>query len=206
MKHLNPYNIFENSQEEPKYSEFPTTENEIHKLCKYYKIKNYTINKDLSIDVEGKVILKEKKLEYLPLNFNFINGDFIINDNNLKSLKGSPNKINGTFRISNNNTEIDSFEYTKVIDEDLLCTNCGIRTLKNFPIVNRFIFIQRNPIFSLIHPFINKNNKNKLIQEFNHYRITDGEIVYKDRLEMFCGDCDLEMPLILNIKRFYKIV
>lgn len=33
------------------------TEQEIHNICKKLKIKNYTINSDGSIDVDGDVIL-----------------------------------------------------------------------------------------------------------------------------------------------------
>jgi hypothetical protein len=35
---------------------------EIHKICKKYGIKNYTINDDLSIDVDGHVDLSSTNL------------------------------------------------------------------------------------------------------------------------------------------------
>jgi ribosome-interacting GTPase 1 len=45
-------------------------EQEIHDICKEYKIKNYTINSNGSIDVNGNVRLSCQALSYIPLNFN----------------------------------------------------------------------------------------------------------------------------------------
>jgi len=42
------------------------TDKEIHKICKEYGIKNYTINTDGSIDVDGYVNLSKKRLTKLP--------------------------------------------------------------------------------------------------------------------------------------------
>ena len=66
---------------------------EIDKLCKMYNIKNYTINEDGSIDVDGNVDLINKGLTKLPLKFNKVNGSFHCNGNNLTTLKGSPKYV-----------------------------------------------------------------------------------------------------------------
>ena len=55
---------------------------DIHKICEKYDIKNYTINGDGSIDVDGDVDLWNKGLDELPLKFNNISGDFICSLNN----------------------------------------------------------------------------------------------------------------------------
>jgi len=44
-------------------------DNEIHYICQEYKIKNYTINPDNTIDVNGSVFLYDRKLKKLPLTF-----------------------------------------------------------------------------------------------------------------------------------------
>ena len=44
----------------------------IEEICKKYNIKNYTINPDGSIDVDGYVILSSKGIDKLPLNFKYI--------------------------------------------------------------------------------------------------------------------------------------
>ena len=52
------------------------SENEIHRICKEYGIKNYTINPDGSIDVNGNVSLSNNELTELLLKFNIIEGFF----------------------------------------------------------------------------------------------------------------------------------
>jgi hypothetical protein len=71
--------------------------NSIHDICKQYKIENYTINDDGSIDVDGDVGLFDRGLTELPLRFNRVTGSFDCNFNKLTSLKGSPRWIGGYF-------------------------------------------------------------------------------------------------------------
>jgi len=92
MKHIKPYEIFESAS-----PNFPTTREEVIEVCERYRIKNYTINDDLSIDVDGDVYLVDKGLEYLPLKFNYVSGNFVCSDNKLKTLEGSPQTVGGYF-------------------------------------------------------------------------------------------------------------
>ena len=55
--------------------------------CEKYRIKNYTINDDGSIDVNGNVYLDGQKLTELPLNFNKVMGSLYCPYNKLKTLK-----------------------------------------------------------------------------------------------------------------------
>ena len=71
--------------------------NSINELCKQYNIKNYTINPDGSIDVDGDVDLSGCDLTELPLVFNKVTGYFLCDDNNLTSLKGCPRWVGGYF-------------------------------------------------------------------------------------------------------------
>ena len=48
----------------------------IEEICKEYCIKNYTINDDNSIDVEGDIVLRSLKLTKFPLTFNKVGGSF----------------------------------------------------------------------------------------------------------------------------------
>jgi hypothetical protein len=75
---------------------------DIHSLCKKYDIRNYTINDDGSIDVDGNVNLYDKKLIELPLKFGKVGGDFYCHYNNLTSLEGSPREVGGDFYCSEN--------------------------------------------------------------------------------------------------------
>ena len=52
------------------------TDKEIHEICEEYGIKNYTINSDGAIDVDGEVYLSNMELTKLPIKFNNVSGDF----------------------------------------------------------------------------------------------------------------------------------
>jgi hypothetical protein len=72
-------------------------------ICKKYGIKNYTINDDGSIDVNGNVDLYYMELTELPLVFNRVNGYFRCSYNKLTTLEGCPKWISGNFSCSYNN-------------------------------------------------------------------------------------------------------
>src|SRR5574344_993194 len=97
MKHLRKYKLFESNTE-------------IDKICLKYDIKNYTINSDNSVDVDGNVYFWNKKLESIPLNFNIVNGYFSCYDNNLTSLKGCPVRVGNYFSCHSN--ELTSLQYS----------------------------------------------------------------------------------------------
>ena len=79
-------------------------------ICKRYRIKNYTINPDGSIDVNGNVNLSWYKLTELPLVFNRVTGWFNCDFNQLTTLKGSPRWVGGWFSCSNN--QLTSLEFS----------------------------------------------------------------------------------------------
>ena len=67
----------------------------IEEWLKKYSITKYTINKDLTIDVNGDVYIDKYKEDTLPdyIQFYNVKGKFVIvGANNLKSLRGCPNK------------------------------------------------------------------------------------------------------------------
>ena len=51
----------------------------IDDICKKYKITNYIINPDKTIDVDGDVTLSFSYLSKLPLKFNKVSGNFLCN-------------------------------------------------------------------------------------------------------------------------------
>jgi hypothetical protein len=77
-------------------------EQEIHDICKSFDIKNYTINPDGSIDVEGSVYLFNLNLDKLPLKFNKVGGYFGCSNNNLTTLEGCPTEVGEAFYCSSN--------------------------------------------------------------------------------------------------------
>jgi hypothetical protein len=82
-----------------KYNQFINESNQedIDSICQKYRIKNYTINQDGTIDVDGNVYLSFKKLNKLPLKFRNVSGNFYCYNNQLTSLEGSPQSVGGGF-------------------------------------------------------------------------------------------------------------
>ncbi|MCK9477048.1 MAG: hypothetical protein M0R46_14070 [Candidatus Muirbacterium halophilum] len=70
---------------------------DIDSICEIYNIKNYIINEDGSIDVDGDVDLYNKKLKALPLKFRNVIGNFYCSYSQLISLEGSPQSVGKNF-------------------------------------------------------------------------------------------------------------
>jgi hypothetical protein len=75
----------------------------IESICNKFGIKNWTLNEDGSIDVDGDVNLQNKRLNKLPLKFRNVSGYFDCSYNNLISLEGCPESVSGHFFCFNNN-------------------------------------------------------------------------------------------------------
>ena len=127
MKHIKHYKIFESNE-----PNFPTTREGVIEACERYEIKNYTINDDLSIDVDGSIGLYNKNLEHLPLKFNYVHGGFQCNRNKLKSLEGCPKTVGGDFVCYGN--KLKSLEgCPQSVGGDFYCFTNDIETLKGSP-------------------------------------------------------------------------
>jgi hypothetical protein len=165
MKHIKPYKIFEN-----KSPNFPTTRKKVIEVCKKYEINNYTINDDLSIDVDDFVDLSQTGLEYIPLRFNYVSGGFRCSQNELKSLEGCPQTVGGGFYCFNNkletlkgcpqtvnsnfycsNNKLESLEgCPQTVNGGFYCFNNKLETLKGCPqTVNGDFLCYRNELVSL---------------------------------------------------------
>ena len=71
--------------------------------CKKMGLKNYRINGDMTINVDGDVDLSGKGLSSFPsfIQFKYIAGNFDISNNDLKVLRGCPEECNA-FNCANN--------------------------------------------------------------------------------------------------------
>ena len=196
---------------------------EIRKICKEYSIRNYTINDDGSIDVDGNVDLEDKGLTELPLNFNKVSGYFDCFDNKLTTLKGSPKYITDGFDCSDNKltslefgpievsgdfhcdeNRLTSLEFSpKIVGSDFGCIDNEIRDLYGISdYIGRFLYCnEKNPISSIIYKPVDMD----FIRAFNSYRvIKDGKVQLKRLkyvMETFNMDYDLE-----KIKEHYEII
>jgi hypothetical protein len=127
MKHIKPYKIFESTS-----PNFPTTREVVVEVCEKYEIENYIINDGLSIDVDGDVELYRQRLEYLPLKFNYVDGNFNCSNNKLKTLEGSPQTVGGGFYCFKN--ELKSLKgCPQTVSGNFSCYENELKSLKGCP-------------------------------------------------------------------------
>jgi hypothetical protein len=116
-----------------KYLEFIKESKEsIDSICQKYGIRNYTINEDGSIDVEGDVDLSDEKLTKLPLKFRYVNGDFNCSNNQLTSLDGCPKTVGRDFDCDNN--QLTNLEGApQKMGGSFYCSNNQLTSLEGAP-------------------------------------------------------------------------
>jgi hypothetical protein len=108
---------------------------EIDQVCKKYKIRNYSINSDGSIDVDGDVLF-DAFLTLLPsmLKFNKVSGNFDCSGNELISLVGCPTEVGGDFYCTNNRlTSLEGCPIT--VGGGFYCDGNKLDSLEFCPIV-----------------------------------------------------------------------
>ncbi len=91
------------------------TKEDIKQWCDDHFIEDYTINEDLTVDVDNDVFLYLLPIIYLPIQFGEINGEFLLGENGLKSLRGCPYIVHHDFTCGGN--EITSLNYLPKIIE-----------------------------------------------------------------------------------------
>lgn len=64
---------------------------------KYIRNDKWKLNENGRVDVQGNVIISNKNLSEIPVNFGYVTGDFSIYKNNLKNLRGCPVEVGGKF-------------------------------------------------------------------------------------------------------------
>lgn len=98
MNIINNYKIFE-------------SRSEIEEFC-FKNIRNYVINKDNSVNVNGSVYIDSRKLIEIPCKFNEVTGDFYCNRNRLANTKKLPKIIGGVISCEDNNFPIEIKYFT----------------------------------------------------------------------------------------------
>ena len=77
-------------------------ENNVARICKAYRIENWSINTDGLVVIDGNVKLNFKGLTELPLQFGRVTGDFFCHENDLTTLEGAPKEVGGGFYCYSN--------------------------------------------------------------------------------------------------------
>jgi hypothetical protein len=139
MKHLRKYKLFESNSQ-------------IDTICEKYNIKNYTINSDNSVDVDGDVDLYNKRLESIPLNFNIVNGYFYCGNNHLTSLKGCPVRVGNEFYCNYNRLTFLQYSPQYVENGNFSCSMNKIESLQYCTeLIRGYFYCGYNKLTSLEH-------------------------------------------------------
>ena len=106
---------------------------EVEKILKELGIRNYTINDDLTVDVDGNVDITKKELSKIPVNFNKVSGDFMCYYNKLISLKGCPIEVGGDFNCHTNQLTTLEGGPKIVKGDNYYCKSNKLMSLKGAP-------------------------------------------------------------------------
>ena len=192
----------------------------IEKICEKYYIKNYTINSDGSIDVDGDVFIYDEGFTEIPLKFNKVTGSVNLIKNKLTSLEGCPKEVGSFFDCRDN--KLTSLEGgPELVGGDFHCGDNNLTDLKGSPkeIGGKFGCINTNitsfvsdieklggdfwcwgtPVGSII-----RITDIDFIRTFNTFRVLEDNVIYLKRLKYVM---DLfEEPFSINmIKEHYTI-
>ena len=200
------------------------TEIEVDKICKKYGIKNWSLNPDGTVDVDGNVDLSRQRLSKLPLKFGRVTGYFFCSYNQLTSLEGCPTEIGGNFychinlltslkgcptEIGGNfycyNNQLTSLEgCPKEISGSFFCYNNQLTSLKGAPeyIEGKVDFMPNNNLPVYIKQILKLNGDDKDIQKYilkwqKDYDVwrRDGSF-NQDRFILMMQDAGDELPKI----------
>jgi hypothetical protein len=139
------------------------TESDIVKICKKYKIENWSINSNGLVDVDGDVSLSFKGLTKLPLSFGHVSGNFYCSCNKLTSLMNGPQIVGGNF----------------------ICSSNQLTTLRFAPEgVEGRVFVLPNPISDIPEKYLTREYLQFIVKEQPDWRLYDKNGSMRlDRLE-----------------------
>jgi hypothetical protein len=217
VKHLKEFKLFESVKC-------------IDEICEKYGIKNYTINSDGSVDVDGDVYLSHKKLDKLPVRFGKVTGYFSSRGNDLTSLEGCPASVGRDFYCSNNqlstleggprkvgghffcyNNQLTTLEGCPTeVGGRLWCQNNQLTTLEGLTDVfigGEFVY-DKNPIHKLVGGWLITDMVPDMgkIELFNDLYVISGNKLYLSKLEYFHEEIGADLPNLEEVKKYYEII
>jgi len=135
-RYVNEVFSFERSSSDPLKNLSIGKRAQIIKWLDSFKIENYIINDDLTIDVNGNVNLDQESLTCLPsfIKFNKVSGNFSYFYNQLTSLEGCPTIVCGSFNCANN--QLTSLEgCPRTVSDSFYCNNNQLISLEGCPTI-----------------------------------------------------------------------
>ena len=110
-----------------------TSKIDVETWLKKYSVQNYTINEDMSVDVNGNVDLDNKYLVEIKVQFRNVSGDFNCYSNYLTDLSGCPIKIGGSFCCNGNEIVVSLIGSPIEIGGSFYCNNGNYTSLEGCP-------------------------------------------------------------------------
>jgi len=135
-----------------KYIKLFESRSEIRATCRKYGIKNFTINRDDEVDVDGDVSF-HCGLEKFPIKFGRVTGSFHCSKNQLVTLEGAPNYVGGGFWASwNKLTTLEGGP--SEVGYGFWCDYNKLITLEGSPnLVGGDFYCDNNPIHAIYRLF-----------------------------------------------------
>lgn len=110
----------------------------IKEFCEAFDIINYTINPDMSVDVDGDVNISYVGIGEFPFEFNRVTGNFNCSYNCFSSIYKGPKYVGGIFDVSYN--MLCTFQYFPVeIGGTVLAYNNEFESLEQMPVFDYLI-------------------------------------------------------------------
>jgi len=130
----------------------------LDRVC--YDRKNWKLNSDGKVDVDGNVNMTEMGLTEIPVKFGKVNGSFYCENNKLTNLKNCPDYISGVNFYCSLNQLIDYFKNIKegdfkfwdkldwywILNEYPFLINIGLKYMAK---VNRYYILRQFPHLKL---------------------------------------------------------
>ena len=187
----------------------------IDSICEKFKIDNYTVNEDGTVDVDGDVELSDKGLKKLPLKFGRVTGHFFCDKNQLSNLEGSPNYVGGGYHCHYNKlttlegapNEVGGDFYCHVnnlvtlegspsrVGGGYYCYNNSLINLEGAPKEVGYRFVcNNNPIWEVWRLFPDW----KSFMDSLDWEYLRGEDIVRVRFQEALDELNIEMPNSIN--------
>ena len=157
----------------------------IEEICQKYRIKDYTINQDETVDVDNDVDLESRQLYKLPLKFGKVSGYFVCANNLLSSLDGSPREIGSTGFSCSNNVIKTLVGGPLIVKQIYNCIGNKLTDVVGFPehYTDNNVYATGNPVSEILN-LVKEYDQAKFIKWLNEYDvIRDGCRIVEMRLE-----------------------
>lgn len=164
----------------------------------FYKISNYIIHPDMSVDVNDNVDISNKNLDFIPVKFNRITGFFDCSHNNFSDLSSGPKIVMRTLACRFNKIKSLS-NYDVQIGWALDCEHNELTSLDAENItINGNLYLTHNPLTSF--ESLSMDLKGVLVFS-NSYRLLDYQNYYTEARQII-----LEAKHINAIRLHKKLI